>query len=329
MIQCPFLVGPHITLEMVTGSIDMQSELFDMAPEPQDNHSSKKEELAALDEMFAASQRFRSSVEYTDMLNFICRMRQYSPFNCFLLYTQNPAVSYVATETQWRRRFRRVPKYDARPLVILVPFGPVCFVYDLNDTTGPGPVPEYVLRPFDTKGRLKNRVFSNTIQNCNVQGIETREVILGHYHGGSAIRITQNIRKEYNQLKLDPDAHYLILMNQESTVEDKYSLLVHELGHIFCGHLGVDPKAWWRKRRNLEKTEREIEAESVSFLVCRRQGLVSSSEKYLSSYRTEGDQEVPPLSLNAVFNATSYIEDMGKSKWTKPKKKGRYQTSGQ
>ena len=172
---------------------------------------------------------------------------------------------------------------------------------------------------------MKNAVFNNTIRNCNVHGIETREVILGHYHGGSAIRLTQNTRKTYNQLEPDPDAHYLILMNRESTVEDKYSSLVHELGHIFCGHLGVDRKAWWHNRCNLEKTEEEIEAESVSFLVCRRQGLVASSEKYLSSYRTEGDQQVPPLSLNAIFNATSYIEHMGESQWTKPKKKSRYE----
>lgn len=186
-------------------------------------------------------------------------------------------------------------------------------------------MPEWVLRPFNTEGRLKNAVFDNTISNCNLHGIETREVILGHYHGGSAIRLTQNTRKTYNQLEPDPDAYYLILMNRESTVKDKYSSLVHELGHIFCGHLGVDRKAWWHNRCNLEKTEEEIEAESVSFLVCRRQGLVASSEKYLSSYRTEGDQQVPPLSLNAIFNATSYIEHMGESQWTKPKKKSRYE----
>lgn len=308
--------------------MNTQSFLFDI-PEPKDNHNKANKELAALDKMFAASRHYRNSAEYMNMLAFISRFRKYSPFNCFLLYTQNPAVSYVATDNQWRRRFNRRPKYDARPFVIIAPKSPVVFVYDLKDTEGPGFVPEWILRPFNTKGELNNDVFCKTIHNCNIQGIETREVILRHYHGGSAIKITKNIRRMYNQLNLDSDAHYLILMNRESTVEDKYSSLVHELGHIFCGHLGVDPKAWWNERLSLDKRKREIEAESVSFLVCRRYGLLSSSEKYLSYYRTDSEQEVPPLSLDAIFKATSYIEEMGQSEWSKPKKKGRYKKSGQ
>jgi hypothetical protein len=309
--------------------MEIKSDLFDISPEPQDNHDDTKKELAALDEMFAASSRFRSSAEYMNMLKFVCRLPKYSPFNCFLLYTQNPAVSYVATATQWRRDFGRMPKYDARPLVILAPFGPVIFVYDLKDTGGPDPVPTYLLRPFNTEGKLQKVVFENTVYNSGTHGIEVQQSTLRHRHGGSAIKLTKDIRKSYNRFKLGPNAHYLILLNRESTLEDKYSSLVHELGHIFCGHLGVDPNAWWHKRNKLEKTEVEIEAESVSFLVCLRQGLVASSEHYLSNYRTADDHDIPPLSLKAVFQATKYIEEMGKSKWGKPKKKSRYKTSGQ
>jgi hypothetical protein len=36
------------------------------------------------------------------------------------------------------------------------------------------------------------------------------------------------------------------------------------------------------------------------------------------------DRELPPISLNAVFQAVSYIEDMGKTLWRKPRKQGRY-----
>ena len=152
-VAVPFYIAPHTIAKTVTGSMDMQLELFDTAPEPHDNHLSRTEELAALDEMFASSQRFRSSAEYMNMLNFVSRFPKYAPFNCFLLYTQNPAVSYVATTKQWRRNFGRKPKYDARPLVILIPFGPVLFVYDLKDTEGPGPLPTYLLRPFNTESK--------------------------------------------------------------------------------------------------------------------------------------------------------------------------------
>ena len=90
----------------------------------------------AVDEMFAGNSRYRDSGEYLQLLNFITRQPQYSAFNGFLLYAQNPAISHVATARTWARKFDRHLKIYARPLVILAPMGPVRFVYDLNDTEG-------------------------------------------------------------------------------------------------------------------------------------------------------------------------------------------------
>ena len=60
-------------------------------------------EANAVDEMFAADNRYRDSREYFQILNFIARLPQYSAFNGFLLYTQNPALSHVATARTWAR----------------------------------------------------------------------------------------------------------------------------------------------------------------------------------------------------------------------------------
>ena len=124
----------------------------------------KERDLCALDEMFRASRRYRSSREYMELLKFISKFRRYAPFNCLLLHIQNPDISYVASGGDWERQFRRKPKRDARPLVILQPFGPVMFVYDIQDTEGAS-VPEYVLKPFDTQGKLSRSVFQNTVHN--------------------------------------------------------------------------------------------------------------------------------------------------------------------
>jgi hypothetical protein len=51
--------------------------------------------------------------------------------------------------------------------------------------------------------------------------------------------------------------------------------------------------------------------------------LLAGSEKYLAG-RAADLQQLPTFSLNAVFQAANYIEDMGKSRWRKPKKSGRY-----
>jgi hypothetical protein len=59
-----------------------------------------------------------------------------------------------------------------------------------------------------------------------------------------------------------------------------------------------------------------------------RQGLQLNSQRYLSSYRTPDDIQLPFFGLNAVLLATDYIEKMGQSRWKKPMKKPKAATPG-
>lgn len=303
--------------------MDEQLSLFSFnipkTPQPEIKKGiTKKEELSALDEMFAASQHYRNSREYLEMLRFVGRFPKYSPYNCFLLYTQNPSISYVATAGAWERKFGRYPKLDSRPLVILAPMSPVLFVYDLKDTEGK-PVPTELLRPFETQGGLQKSIYDRTKHNSELHRIAVREVSLGHMHAGSAIRLNISSRKKYRNLNLGLLVKYLVLINKEYSLEDKYSSLAHELGHIFCGHLGNDDETWWEDRSKANQNKGEIEAESVAFLVCLRKNLQASSKKYLSGYDTT-NMDLPIITFNDIINATTYIESMGKQKWEKPKK---------
>ncbi len=282
----------------------------------------KKQEISVLDELFIASRHYRTSEEYLELLNFIGRFRRYAPYNCMLLHIQKPTLTHVATVGDWKRGFGRYPKRNARPLVILQPFGPVMFLFDLEDTEG-APVPESLIKPFKTQGLLPKYKFDNTIFNCLVHGIDVREDLTGLFEAGKAIRLNHNSRRKYQDLNLSPYSNYLILLNMNHSVEEQYSTLVHELGHIFCGHLGVDQLAWWESRIKLSKDIIEVEAESIAYLVCCRQQLKASSERYLSNYRTPVSIEMPYFSLNSILQATDYIEKMGEKKWKKPMKKAR------
>jgi hypothetical protein len=53
-----------------------------------------------------------------------------------LVKLQNPSCGYYATEKDWRVRFQRALKEDARPMLILAPMRPVMLVYDLDSTEG-------------------------------------------------------------------------------------------------------------------------------------------------------------------------------------------------
>jgi hypothetical protein len=279
-------------------------------------------EANAVDEMFATHSRYRSGHEYVQLLNFIAGLPQYSAFNGFLLHAQRPTITHVATARTWARRHSRHLKPNARPLMILAPMGPVRFLYDLSDTEGE-PVSTERLKPYAVIQKLNTRVYENIKHNCALHGIVVRDVASNDRRRGAAMRMTPSVRKMHRHLNLTKDTSYLVTLDPADAPESKFSRLALELGHIFCGHLGIDKGAWWPERHHINATQEQLEAESVAFLVCRRKGLTEPARKYLQPYQTT-EQQIPVLSLNAILQAVNYIEEMGRSRWGKPKKRSRY-----
>ena len=277
--------------------------------------------LSPVDEMFTASTRLRSNRNFMELLDFITRFPNYSAFNGLLLYIQDSSATYVATARTWAKKFRRQPGQNARPLVILAPMAPIRFVFDIRDTEG-SPIPSGLLKSVDIGSQLSGKIYSNTQRNCSLQGIAVCETTLNHDPKGTTDRITPALRKRYKDLNIQKDTSYLIHLNKSHSLEEKYSSLAHELGHIFCGHLGIDRYAWWAEREDLNISGEEIEAGCVAYLVCRRKGLWACSEKYLSNY-VGVNQKIPTFSLNAVLQAVSFVEEMGKHRWKEPRKRRR------
>ncbi|MBI5577629.1 MAG: hypothetical protein HY895_00625 [Deltaproteobacteria bacterium] len=280
------------------------------------------EGTGALDELFRLSARWRGRREFLELLEFIARFPAYSPFNGFLIYLQNPAATHVATGRTWSRKYRRRLKPGARPILILAPMSPVLFVFDLKDTEG-YPVAGGALRPPETRDRLSSRIYDATLHNSRIQHIAVREVPTLNSAAERVVRITASVRKNYASLELEATTRYLVLVDAGLSLEEKYACLVLELGRIFCGHLGIDSDAWWVDRKDLDLNRIDLEADAAAFIVCRRRGLAPVSRQRFSDGRDQ-DRELPPISLNAVFQAASYIEDMGKTLWRKPRKQSRY-----
>ena len=89
-----------------------------------------------LDQLLTDSRLYTQSKDYKDLLEFVVRLRNFSPFNAMLLQVQKPGLRFAASAYDWRERFGRSPKQGVRPLLILWPFGPVALVYDVMDTEG-------------------------------------------------------------------------------------------------------------------------------------------------------------------------------------------------
>ena len=271
-----------------------------------------------VDEVFAAVTRFRSSRDFMALMRYIARFPNYSAFNGLLLYLQNPSATYVATARTWAQKFRRQPRRDAKPLVILAPMAPILFLFDMQDTEG-APVPSILLRPRKAGMQLLGKIYTNTLHNAALHGIAVYETTLANGETDTASRSTPALRKKFQDLNLKKDTNYLILIDKTQNLEDRYASLSYELGHIFCSHLGIDRHAWWPERRDLDISGEEIEADAVAYLVCRRSGFHAGSQNYLLNY-SEDYPEIPFFSINAVIQAVGYIENMGRHRWKSPKK---------
>lgn len=304
---------------------DFQVGLFATAAAPA---RVRDDDRRALDDLFRLTEQYRFTKSYNELLQFIARFRFYSPFNAMLIHTQMPGARYVAPPHRWVRDYERRIKPSARPLVILQPKGPVMFVFDVSDTEAPEgaiPLPPQVENPFAVKGAAVGQQLERTIENAKCDGVRVSLQNAGAQHAGS-IRWAEkgNYQKVPVRLKPPPPeyvevpVYFELLLNSGHSREIRYATLVHELAHLFCGHLGTPNPDWWPDRRDMGESEREFEAESVCYLVCRRQGIDNKSEEYLSGY-VKANAEMPTISLDSVMTAAGLIERMGRERM-KPRK---------
>jgi hypothetical protein len=108
-----------------------------------------------------------------------------------------------------------------------------------------------------------------------------------------------------------PDwARYVVTVRRDLDLPGKYATLVHELAHLYCGHLGADHTGGWEDRSLYSHEESELEAESVSYLVCRQAGVCSSSEVYLAQF-VDNNKTMPPISPAVILKVAGRIEAMG------------------
>jgi hypothetical protein len=270
----------------------------------------KKKSIPELDKLFTEIGTYRKSEDFKKLLEFIKKFPTIAPYNAMLLHIQKPGSHYVASAQDWSRKFNRTIKPGARPLVILRPFGPVAFVFELSDTEGEEPFSEKLLNPFGTQGKVSENLFKRLINNIKYDGVSYSEA---DYGSGCAGRIQVSKRGIDQKIvrgkkKIWLNVLYDLVVNKNHEIGAKFATIAHELGHLYCGHLGAPTKGtWWRARSRLNENEKEFEAESVCWLVCERQGIKNPSADYLSGYLND-NEEIPYISIDTVLKAVGIIE---------------------
>lgn len=150
----------------------------------------------ALDELVSNALAYRTGPELRELLDFSCRFPHLAPYNAMLLHVQNPGIRYALPPAYWKREFKRRIKPGARPYVVLIPFGPVRFVFDLSDTEPINPtedrVPEKAINPFGAKGEPPVSALSNMEKACAKLSIQVKYAELATHLAGSVQRHTSD-----------------------------------------------------------------------------------------------------------------------------------------
>jgi len=256
------------------------------------------ESRTLLDQLITDSNLYTNSKDYKDLLEFTIRLRNFAPFNAMLLQVQKPGLTYAASAYDWRLRFGRYPKKNARPLIILWPFGPVVLVYDVQDTEGKD-LPEDV-SAFLSVGEIDELRFVTFPSLLEKKNIMWEWFDGGDGKAGSISLI--NRAKSQNETSL-----YRMNINRNHDKPVQFTTLTHELGHLFLGHLGPDKKLRIPKRPKLNIKQVELEAESVAYLVCKRNGISPKSETYLSGY-VDNNDNIEQFDLYQIMRAAGQIE---------------------
>ena len=269
--------------------------------------SQQLQDKFTIDELIKRSWHFRSSKEFAKFFDFIARFHHYSRYNSMLVYLQNNAVTFFGGVSYWKKKFGRKIKSDARPYIVLVPNGPVMLVYDIFDTEGKETPEEFLnkglgSKPFEVFGKIDERVYNLAIDEAIKWGIKISYKPLSYFNAGY---ITTILRGELE-----------ICLKEGMSSEENLADLIHELAHLFLGHTGHKDIFHQEKdkptkilQRKLSRSAEELEAETISYLICHKLGLESRSAEYIAGY-IKSENDLLEFSYEAVIKTADKIEKL-------------------
>lgn len=259
----------------------------------------------------AAIHLFNEIIEkglYDNFINlstFLFYEKRFSLFNSAMIILQRPNASYIETRHNWEKKYNRFLKPEAVPIVIMKPFAPVDFVYDVEDTYG-AELPTYMQEAFvfPELQPLKDNdlyIYKDIVKKL---GIYYGEKSLGASGGGYAELLNNSIGIQLTHKSKTIDTRYAIIVNSRLNDAEKAATILHEIGHILCGHLGQDKDNKFikvPKRDNLSHNIEEYEAEKVCEILSGILNIQSNSKEYLKNFTPEGS------SLDIIIKAVDKV----------------------
>ena len=279
----------------------------------------KRSLQSGIDELFNSALEYRSSKRFSELLRFCARFKRLAPYNAALVAIQKPGARFVLSAREWRRRYNRVPKTDSRPVIVLQPFGPVAYLFDVGDTVSLSSsedlFPRELSHPYD--GDPTQEVSETTRRNIlrsiafyGVAFVKMRSApsYSGKIQTGGNTQLRISLSKDVTLPRMP---NYTLSVRDASTPVEDFSAIIHELGHLFCQHLPSTYKdKKWETRSAVSQSSKEFEAETVSWLVCQRLGINDTrAYAYLANYLGQ-NKDMPTISMDMILGSVRTIEQM-------------------
>lgn len=284
----------------------------------------------SIDDLVGDALRYRRSADYRELVEFMASFRRQKPFNALLLHVQRPGAKFVAPAHRWVERYERQVRPGETPLVALQPFGPVMFVYDVSQTESMGGevLPDRFANAFAMPPLIGvEHALPRLVENAKADGVRVSSAPAGATRAGHIYPVddgrSQDVVVNRRLMTRVPVAvRHEVVLNSSHAPSERFATLAHELGHLYCGHVGTPDPAWWPDRRKTTEPVREFEAETVAYLACQRVDVNATMPPYLDGYLEAHDTVPDGISLDVITKAAGMVIEMMDG-WAKPRTPGR------
>lgn len=260
-----------------------------------------------VDTIFREVACLRDAKEFRKLLLFCSRHKNLSPYNAMLARMQRPTSRFVLSVDDWKRRFNRRPKANARPIAVLLPFAPVQYVFDIVSTEiipGVQPIREEELHTLShaakpvseiDKGSFDSLVFNMPLCGvyADLQDSSAECVSL------TEDNVTRTFDVEYDRGRycISAPLFYRLSAPEGMTPSALFGPVCAELAGLFLGNPGA-----------VTDEVSTFERMAVAWTVARRRGFnYKEADDWLNAW-IKDHKEIPEVSVDGILHAISDIE---------------------
>lgn len=287
-------------------------------------HYEKKDQLREITKKLEEGVRnLQSSEAYRHYLDVMSRFHHYSMSNCMLIAMQRPDASHVAGYTAWQSKFQRHVKRGEQGIKIIAP--------------APYSVPKERLKTdprtgkivVDQNGKPETEVVDVMVQNFKVTTVfdvkqtegkelpelvhDLTEKVQNYPQFMSALQKFSPVPMEFSEMPGSKAKGYYdqlekkIVLRNGMSESQTMKTAIHELSHALLH----DKDSGSQKDQVPDRRTKEVEAESVAYVVCQHFGIDTADYSFAYVAGWSKDRELSDLkaSLNVIQKTAGKIID--------------------